>query len=64
MVIYLFRDEADNEKFALSVEVTGENIPTNHAADRMDFCGSNRHSEICGALGHRRFQASPRSSKG
>jgi hypothetical protein len=27
MVIYLFRDEADNEKFALSVDVTGENIP-------------------------------------
>ena len=27
MVIYLFRDEADNENFALSVDVTGENIP-------------------------------------
>jgi hypothetical protein len=27
MVIYLFRDEADNENFALTVDVTGENIP-------------------------------------
>ena len=26
MVIYLFRDETDNEIFALSVDVTGENI--------------------------------------
>jgi len=27
MVIYLFRDEADNEKFALSMDITGRNIP-------------------------------------
>ena len=27
MVIYLFRDETDNENFALSVDVTGANIP-------------------------------------
>jgi hypothetical protein len=27
MVIYLFRDEANNENFALSVDETGENIP-------------------------------------
>jgi hypothetical protein len=27
MVIYLFRDNAENENFALSVDVTGANIP-------------------------------------
>lgn len=27
MVIYLFRNEAASENFALSVDVTGENIP-------------------------------------
>jgi len=27
MVSYLFRNEADNENFALSIDVTGENIP-------------------------------------
>jgi hypothetical protein len=27
MVIYLFRDEAVSENFALSVDATGENIP-------------------------------------
>jgi len=27
MLIYLFRDERDNENFALSVDVTGTNIP-------------------------------------
>ena len=27
MVIYLFRDEANNENFALSVDETGENVP-------------------------------------
>jgi hypothetical protein len=27
MVIYLFRDEANNENFALSIDETGENIP-------------------------------------
>ena len=27
MVIYLFRDEADNEHFAFSVDVTGANVP-------------------------------------
>jgi len=27
MVIYLFRDEADNESFAFSLDVSGANIP-------------------------------------
>jgi hypothetical protein len=27
MFIYLFRDESENENFAFSIDVTGENIP-------------------------------------
>ena len=40
VVIYLFRDEADDENFAFSVEVTGANIPSVTAQTEWFFLES------------------------
>jgi hypothetical protein len=46
MLIYLFRDENEDENFAFSGDMTGANRPPDHTAHRVDFSGGHRHTEV------------------